>query len=547
MQLNEIDFQNLTEKQKKILFGVIGVGVVVVVLGVLLLLNSLITPVPELDTSLGQTPQTVPLSGEFNDGFQGPVDSGAGSGGGSLGSCDKLGINFAVHDVVEQDYKKAAKYSMGSSLQIANSPDQLDQIAQDFKLANSYNVIPVLRACAVVNPEECGFRDANIYVQFIDDLAQKLGNNGEFMVLLGPNEPLTEPWTGGVGGEPFGVGPSLATYMNNVIEGLKNKEDQSGANTKANVLLASPAFNCTNPGVDDLVNAMNGNNANFEELDMIAGNAYNMNTSEGYTMSYYIDLAKSKFPGKKIILTEGGMIETSDKLGFGVGLDRSTAFANLLSEVQKMKSDPDIVSVLLFDSFGNNAGDADGDGKADFEFNFLNDEELAQLAGANCVKSEDEVVPEPIEEDDYSQGDDGEFDEDSELGYEDNEDDYAYDEDSWEEDEDFEDIGDEEIEYGDEYLDNDFDSDSGGYDSGDEYGDSNDTYEDSEDSQDNEDSEYVSTDPGDFSGFDDAETSQNNLTSLPATNLSDNNFLLIVLGIGMLFLGIGLRQKFFVE
>jgi len=288
-----------------------------------------------------------------------PEDSKAGAA-----SCSKLGINYAVPVglVPDEDYLRGKGYNMGYTLEIISNPSELGGTITAFNKALDQGMTPILRACLATG---CGFTDPTVYANFINQVADGLSGRA-FYAVAGPNEPLTEFWTGGAEGDPATVGPPLAQYMNLVIAGVN----------KSNVRVLSPVFNITDGKNTELVNVMKDNQANFAGLYGIAGNSYNIG---GKSITGYIDDFKAALnattgANKPLLITEIGMIEK------GPNVSHSQGLANLVREVDLMRQDERIQAYLLFNSFANNPDPA-------FKYNWLSNADMLQVAGTDCTNS----------------------------------------------------------------------------------------------------------------------------------------------------------------
>lgn len=141
-----------------------------------------------------------------------------------------------------------------------------------------------------------------------------------------------------VSDQTFGqcIGEELAAYMNALIAAK-----QSGQ-IPDNIKLLSPAFNMTSPTFNGIVNGMKDAGANFNGLDGVSGNVYNVG---GQNISYYMENVKSAFPGAKIIITETGTFDHSED-----------GIRDLASELNKLEQDDQIAGALLFNGLGTNGG-----------------------------------------------------------------------------------------------------------------------------------------------------------------------------------------------
>ena len=127
------------------------------------------------------------------------------------------------------------------------------------------------------------------------------------------------------------IGEKTADYMNSVTR---------GAGGLSHIKLLSPAFNMTNPVSLEIIASMKDNGANFNGVEAIAGNSYNLS---GKTITNWVDefMANSGFGGRRILITETGSLDAS--------LDNA-----LGSELAKIKGDPQYIGALLFNLFNTN-------------------------------------------------------------------------------------------------------------------------------------------------------------------------------------------------
>lgn len=294
--------------------------------------------------------------------------------------CQKLGVNWAIPGPVNQGAQlneAATKFSMGYSLEIAYNAEGVKGLAGSFNTTLQNGLTPILRLCDASN---CGFNgsDGGNYAEAVNQLAGDV--NGPFYIIAGPNEPLTEPWTGGSEGDAGSVGPGVARFMNDTINGI----------TASNVRILSPAFNATNGNFSALVSAMNAAGANWGGLDGIAANAYNLNGYPiGERISDYVGVINNQSPlnGKPIFFTEVGMYESDrNPRPYDNKVPHSQALSNLGEEIPKLRENGQVAAFLLFNVFGTNP---DGN----FDYNEMSDSELANAIGPECADQITDVTP----------------------------------------------------------------------------------------------------------------------------------------------------------
>lgn len=301
--------------------------------------------------------------------------------------CRKLGMNFAVPagSVTQNgvgNYERMAKFGMGYSLDITSGDDQgsLDAVVASMQGAFQYGVTPILRVCVGKDPASCAFADPNRYKGFVDALVDRLGPSAPpFYLIAGPNEPLTEPWTGGAEGDPNTVGPPLAAYMNSLIDLLKPGQDTG------RYRMISPAFNISDPGNGPLISIMTQNGARWNDLYGVTGNTYN---DAHNVISNYVGAFIGQLGGidKPIILTEVGRFDSRPVEQGGNGASMEAGLANLKRELGILRSSyPRVETYMLFNGFGLNPD-------SNFTYNVFTDAELADLAGPTCTNG---TVPTP--------------------------------------------------------------------------------------------------------------------------------------------------------
>lgn len=274
----------------------------------------------------------------------------------------KFGVNSATWFTADCTNKiSAAAKGMGYYLEIANGPGDLSNAAQAMQCAIQNRIIPILRICTADN--SCGFSDVNTYITFLQQLDDQV--NGLFYAVAGPNEPLSEKWIPGAGSTSYPydsqelstLGQLNAGYMNAVINGLGNRRRALGGQ----VGLVSPVFNCSDPGNNGFVSWMSYHGGNFTALDAIAGNAYNQNSSLNQTITRFVDDCRNAFivPGipapSAFFLTEMGAWESEKNTHpDSPHIPHSQALANLASEVDELRANPNVRAALFFNGFDTN-------------------------------------------------------------------------------------------------------------------------------------------------------------------------------------------------
>ncbi len=288
-------------------------------------------------------------------------------------SCKKLGINYAQVAPTPNTYAdRALGYGMGYSLEIVANRDQVWDVGyKSFAYALDHGITPILRVCY---GNTCDFKDPQVYINFINTLADILGlgqcqdptsalcKSRTFYVIAGPNEALQDTWLGGTENDYQTIAPLVADYMNKVINGV----------SKPNVKFLSPAFNSTEANFENFVSALKASGAQFQKLSGIAANAYNINCyNVGNRIQDYVQrIRNAGFSSFDIYLTEIGVFECPT-------ISRSLAITQLAREISLLKYDTQVKAGLLFNSFGNNTTPG-------FSYNVFSDQEFATLIPADC-------------------------------------------------------------------------------------------------------------------------------------------------------------------
>lgn len=305
----------------------------------------------------------------------------------------KLGVNSATTITSSCTHKsKTAGEGMGHYLELAYSENDKYTAASAVQCAIDSGVLPIIRICSTGS---CGFQDVNSYVRFLKHIDDQV--NGVFYAIAGANEPLTEKWIPGtenVTWKGYYSAQDINTlayyntqYMNSVISGLGSRRKSAGGQ----IGLLSPALNCTNGYMPQLVDRMGANGANFTALSGIAGNAYNVNTAQGLTISKYVADCRYAFTSKGIAaphdyfyITEIGAYE-SERNPIGAGVPHATALDNLRAQVDLLRADRKIRGALFFNAYGTNPD-------SNFDYGEIADSEWPVVLGsgpASCPCSSD--------------------------------------------------------------------------------------------------------------------------------------------------------------
>jgi len=280
----------------------------------------------------------------------------------------KLGVNSAVPFQGnpcnrEQDVRNLG---MGYYLEIASGSGDLGTVIDSVRCAINNGVLPIVRICTAGS---CGFQNVNDYINFLINLDNN--TNGLFYAIAGPNEPLTEQWvlssphpypTPGFSGYSPAVIDDIARanaqYMNSVINGIGGRRATAGGQ----IGLLSPALNCTNPQMSQLVGAMNSRGANWSALSGIAGNSYNVHTAAGLTVTKYLNDCRAAFSSRGInapynlfFITETGAFESERSPQSSVQIPHSQALNNLRSQVDQLRVNRNARAVLFFNGFGQSS------------------------------------------------------------------------------------------------------------------------------------------------------------------------------------------------
>lgn len=269
----------------------------------------------------------------------------------------KFGVNSATwFNPGCSDERNAAARGMGYYLEIASGPGDVNAVVDSLNCAIGARIIPIVRIC--VADQGCGFSNVNDYVSFLRTVDDRV--NGQFWAIAGPNEPLSEKWIPGTqipfhngytDAELDTFGARNAEYMNAVINGMNGRRRSQGGQ----VGLLSPAFNCTDPSNPAFVLKMRNHAANFAALDGISGNAYNVNTAAGLTITKYVNDCLATLPGisAPFFITEMGAFE-SERNPAGAHVPHGQALANLRNQVVGLRTNARIRGALFFNAFGTN-------------------------------------------------------------------------------------------------------------------------------------------------------------------------------------------------
>lgn len=191
------------------------------------------------------------------------------------------------------DYKAtletATRLGMGYVLGMVTDPGQSPNTAQFIKDANLLDLTPIIRLC-YPGAGGCDFPLASSIdsvVTFYKKVSADVGNDNEFIAMVGPNEPGTAGEM-----EAFGFGaPSPVTYpqlvnkVNDAAEALKDLRVKNGGN----MYIAPGAFNLTNNVNNDAVYMVSSAAAPAlfpDRFDVFLGNTYDFKGVPAY--EYYV-------------------------------------------------------------------------------------------------------------------------------------------------------------------------------------------------------------------------------------------------------------------
>lgn len=307
--------------------------------------------------------------------------------------CRKFGANYALgvgnllSIGIDEPVIRSASLGMGYQLLTVEGSDEisLTGTSQYINEGLRYGVKTILRICS--SGGNCAFQDPNVFVDFARQLRDR--TNGEFFVLAGPNEPITEDsWLVGTQpGDPTGSAPATARYMNSIINGVIDLRNQDQRYN--DIKLLSFSFNGTRPDFSNFVAALRDNEAQFNLLDGIAINIYNSNNGR---ISDFLNTAKTVFgPDEKpFYITETGMIEVRN-----AGVPKTTAIENFINEANALRDDNQVEAFLWFAAFGYNTGDEN----ESFEYNQISDEQYLRIANSGnqiCNINDPNPSQEPI-------------------------------------------------------------------------------------------------------------------------------------------------------
>jgi len=156
----------------------------------------------------------------------------------------------------------------------------------------------------------------------------------------------------------------VSKYIDGVMENVDKEE-------LPHIKFLSPVFNMTSPYYEDLANGFAANATFWNQLDGIAGNAYNFPSGQRITDWVARGRSIPAIGDKPMMLTEIGWYD------YVAGGDKGTAQAALKEEIQKLKDDDSILGAQLFNVFNTNPGWA--------QYAMTN-EELGDVCGGHCGK-----------------------------------------------------------------------------------------------------------------------------------------------------------------
>ena len=220
-------------------------------------------------------------SGILNPTAKGGLNEGDNVGGGSGGTMDTAkGLGFT-----------------GYSLAIAYGPGDVDATLEYIQIAKSKGIIPIVRLC-VNEGNPCGFNlsggRATDLIEFYNAVASRAAGN--FIGIVGPNEPITE----------------AHVFGNASVEDAKAAALTAAGSINKNgkMLIAPAAFNLESNELNDYSSILSSG-----KFDVLIGNAYN---HDGKTAAQWASAAVSKARslGMKIVITETGTIEQAGAVDF---------------------------------------------------------------------------------------------------------------------------------------------------------------------------------------------------------------------------------------
>ncbi len=148
--------------------------------------------------------------------------------------------------------------------------------------------------------------------------------------------------------------PDVACIGNSVCQYLDGVMGDSRISSLQHLKFLSPVFNMTSPYFVDIVNTISQCSNYWEQLDGIAGNAYNF--LNGPYIPDWVNTARNipAIGSKPIVLTEIGWYELLQ------GSDRATALNNLTNSINWLKNPSNgVIGSMLFNVFNNNPGWSD--------------------------------------------------------------------------------------------------------------------------------------------------------------------------------------------
>lgn len=283
--------------------------------------------------------------------------------GGGFGE-NLAGVNFTPNiDFV--DFRTTPEYigmleaadQFGASFVLAQTTkiDSAPLIAQYVNEANEKGLLPIVRLCSI---GYCDFdlsTNPDVVANYFKEVNRL--SNGEFVAMIGPNEPgtgdidsVTNIETTEMEGFGFDTGDysALAAALNDTAESLQPLRAANGGN----MYLAPGAFNITNTalGRDDALE-LHLAGLDYSLYDTLLINTYDMlfddrspyeyyeKTAGGFSLKEQVDLL-----GLKVIVTEfGTMEETSVDTNIDILRDSFNLFC----------ADENVEGVLFFRSFAS--------------------------------------------------------------------------------------------------------------------------------------------------------------------------------------------------
>ncbi len=178
-----------------------------------------------------------------------------------------------VYNMITYAQAQGMSFFLGMVL----SPSKVSETVQFIREINAAEMLPVVRLCY---PGNCEFKGQGDIEGFFRNVASQVGVDGQFIAILGPNEPGTagEMESFGVPTDAGGY-DTLVSWANGAAGALQQFRVVNGGP----MFLAPAVFNLSNTQNDDVLNYLrNGNTIQPELFDFLLGNAYDLPGNKAY-------------------------------------------------------------------------------------------------------------------------------------------------------------------------------------------------------------------------------------------------------------------------